>query len=1407
MIRKKLNAEELACAIIHAMKILVSIILFLLFNFSVWGAEPQTVVGVVNWDCSLPSSTWFGHYATTSLSSAKFRHATPFYADVKGPDQIDYHWRTVEEYEREMQYAIDAGIDYFAYCWYGELKPEDGKDFTPVTKGRENVCDRHVWELATARQLHARSRLRDKLKMCAILVTLHPLADAEIESLARAMKEPWYQTAQGRPLLYLFGGKGKGLLPRIRKACRTVGAGDPYAVVFSHSRYETTGDDGVQAIGAYVDGVAGVQTFAQAAKSRIDGNAKRAAVGMDMIPTFTLGWNPQPRIDHPVPWCGYGKTTYMKPATETEWLQGAREMADWIRANRAACPTGHILSFAWNEFEEGGWICPTWRPDDQPDTSRVDAFRKVGEFWRNALDEPSVKRRDAASPLLSTPNGEVASCRFTSEIGTAVPYIESTGTEWIDTGVTHSPSTRVACEVTLLDPVASYETPFGSRGLTGNGLYFFTRYGSVNRPGLGYGAMTDETLGRAGALPRNRPVAIDVQNGIARWRVEGALLGCVDVRPKGAVAGIAPMFVFSMNEAAKSGGVTANSACNARMRLHAFRMEDGGKTLCDLVPVVKVGEAMLYDRVSGRHLRNGSGAGGFRAPGVKWRDAAVPRRSPNGEAASCRFPPVPPVKGERSVTMFLAFTGRPATADIERKLDALAAGGVNSFMLYPTSGLGYDYLGKEFFEAARTFAAGAKMRGMKMWLYDEHNWPSGSCLGRVPAADESFREWQLALVAEGTNTAWRKVLSPITTSSMCTGGFRKGWPNLLEPRAVDLFTKLTHDAYARELAPWFADDTIRGIFTDEPFHHVLAKWLPKGTVHAVRWYDGLLENYAALTGGGDFKRDAEAWFAAGRQLDLAEVWTRYNELYARRFRMSFFERIRAKTDELGIFATGHMFREDDSVSSVDLNGDPLASLAALSFPGMDEVCTRTDPNTIEWLTLHTVQYAIRRNGQGGMAELFALGPANTTPAKFLKMIRICALHGVTRYFTVMSAMDASWMDEMHGFTVGVGDQQPWFAEFPTFLAAADEASASAAKRAVFDVALRFPRRQCVLAGVGAAPRPDVKGFLRTFECAQTGVELIREEDATAAQLVFAFDGRALREERTGVRFETARAALAWAQARLPERFMLRDVAGRPVPDVLVRTYEDGSHAYVRLGTVPRHTVEGDPVPIDGDWTLSLSAAPTRRLSFDTNGVCRLSLKKPLKGVRLATRGSEVLVDGTGVAMATACDALRPSFNELYRTSAAFDLTTGDHEFRLPGALRDPNWFLPAAFLVEAPVTPRQVSAGSLTSYGLADFCGSATWTKTVEVPKGGSVRLALETGGHFAHVYLGNRDLGAIGWDDFVWKIPADLQGRTCELRIVVHTSLVPLLGAANPSGTKYWGATKPCDCGLLMTPKWHVAQ
>jgi len=45
---------------------------------------------------------------------------------------------------------------------------------------------------------------------------------------------------------------------------------------------------------------------------------------------------------------------------------------------------------------------------------------------------------------------------------------------------------------------------------------------------------------------------------------------------------------------------------------------------------------------------------------------------------------------------------------------------------------------------------------------------------------------------------------------MISGDGKRGWSNLLEPRAADRFIALTHDAYARELAPCFARRMARG---------------------------------------------------------------------------------------------------------------------------------------------------------------------------------------------------------------------------------------------------------------------------------------------------------------------------------------------------------------------------------------------------------------------------------------------------------------------------------------------------------------------------------------------------------------------------------------------------------------------
>lgn len=162
-------------------------------------------IGVINWDSALPPDTFFGHYMVRSLSPACYRDRVPYYADVaSNGTSLTFRVRTAADFDRELQYAMDAGIDYFAYVWYGEEKlGELGYAPTDPTY----VSDK-VWELSALRKMHADSPLRDRIRLCAIL-SVHPFTDAELHRLAREMQQTYYQQYNGRPLTYLYSGYRK----------------------------------------------------------------------------------------------------------------------------------------------------------------------------------------------------------------------------------------------------------------------------------------------------------------------------------------------------------------------------------------------------------------------------------------------------------------------------------------------------------------------------------------------------------------------------------------------------------------------------------------------------------------------------------------------------------------------------------------------------------------------------------------------------------------------------------------------------------------------------------------------------------------------------------------------------------------------------------------------------------------------------------------------------------------------------------------------------------------------------------------------------------------------------------------------------------------------------------------------
>ena len=78
-----------------------------------------------------------------------------------------------------------------------------------------------------------------------------------------------------------------------------------------------------------------------------------------------------------------------------------------------------------------------------------------------------------------------------------------------------------------------------------------------------------------------------------------------------------------------------------------------------------------------------------------------------------------------------------------------------------------------------------------IWLYDEYNWPSGSCKGRVPAENPDFESRQYAVYKNADGTFDVEVAhSP-------------GWVDNYSFKAMERFIELTHKKYEQRLGPVF----------------------------------------------------------------------------------------------------------------------------------------------------------------------------------------------------------------------------------------------------------------------------------------------------------------------------------------------------------------------------------------------------------------------------------------------------------------------------------------------------------------------------------------------------------------------------------------------------------------------------
>jgi len=342
------------------------LVTLLLLPFALLAAERPTV-GAIRWDA------WSGGGVTEqveqTLSPEKHRFRLPWFAtvDASGRAHIDASAEGIME--REIAFAKQAGLDYWAFLTYPEADA-----------------------MSSALARYLRSPRRADLGFCLILhQTLSvPAArwPAERDRTLRLLKEPGYQQVAGRPLVYAFdlptgNEMVKQRFEELRRAAKATGL-DPYFVYMGWSPqgdHQKHAAEGFAAVSAYAHPgtepifakyVAGFEQHAW---------ANALATQTPYVPLVTTGWDKRPRQDHPVSWeknPGYAQQkTFPATATADELAAHLGRAIAFVRGNPSVCPANTIIVYAWNEHDEGGWLCPTWTPSGQPDTSRLDALRRI----------------------------------------------------------------------------------------------------------------------------------------------------------------------------------------------------------------------------------------------------------------------------------------------------------------------------------------------------------------------------------------------------------------------------------------------------------------------------------------------------------------------------------------------------------------------------------------------------------------------------------------------------------------------------------------------------------------------------------------------------------------------------------------------------------------------------------------------------------------------------------------------------------------------------------------------------------------------------------------------------------------------------------------------------------------------
>jgi hypothetical protein len=200
--------------------------------------------------------------------------------------------------------------------------------------------------------------------------------------LVEKFKESNYQkVAGGSPLVYIFGNTksvSRKQLDSLRTMSAEQGLPNPFVALmeFNATAASAMADTvGADALTSYISwtGKNGEPYDPVIPKADESGWESYSKTGRQIIPWVTTGHNTKPRIDHPVSWFKVPEGEWVADGTPEQIGKNLNNALNWILNHPGQTEANALIMYAWNEHDEGGWICPTLGNN----TSRLESVKTV----------------------------------------------------------------------------------------------------------------------------------------------------------------------------------------------------------------------------------------------------------------------------------------------------------------------------------------------------------------------------------------------------------------------------------------------------------------------------------------------------------------------------------------------------------------------------------------------------------------------------------------------------------------------------------------------------------------------------------------------------------------------------------------------------------------------------------------------------------------------------------------------------------------------------------------------------------------------------------------------------------------------------------------------------------------------